>query len=131
MSIFKNVFGSSDASAGKSGFNWNMLTSISQLEEISAMSNEAPVIIFKHSTRCSISRMVLKQFENQFHPDSKVTAYFLDLLNYRDLSNTISERFNVMHQSPQLLLITDGTCVYDVSHDAIDAENLTARLNPR
>ena len=131
MSIFKNVFGSSNSSEHKNDFNWNMLTSISQLDEIVALSNQEPVLIFKHSTRCGISRMVLKQFENQFHRDSKATAYFLDLLNHRDISNAISEKFNVAHQSPQLLLIKGEICIYDVSHDAIDAEKLMARLLPR
>ena len=93
-----------------------------------AFSNEKPVVIFKHSTRCSISRMALKQFENEFDLEDRVDAYFLDLLEHRDISNEIANRFKVQHQSPQLLLIKDGKSVYDVSHSDIDAGELKGKL---
>lgn len=129
MSLFKNIFGNSDSSnTAKSNVDWKMLTDVNQLKEIAALSNETPILIFKHSTRCGISRMVLKQFENEFSPDTKVTPYFLDLLEHRDVSNAIAERFNVMHQSPQLLLIKDGKSIYDVSHDGIDARILKSKV---
>jgi bacillithiol system protein YtxJ len=51
--------------------------------------------------------MALKQFENEFDFSNKVTAYFLDLIAYRDVSNEIMNRFGVQHQSPQLM-IKDG-----------------------
>jgi bacillithiol system protein YtxJ len=87
--------------------NWNALTDLEQLNEIISLSNEKPVVIFKHSTRCSISRMALKQFENEFDLSDKVTPYFLDLIAHREISNGIAS-FGVMHQSPQLLLIKEG-----------------------
>jgi len=73
------------------------------------------VILFKHSTRCSISRMALKQFENEFDIENEVEAYFLDLLEHRDISNEIASRYDVYHQSPQLLLIKEENLIYDVS----------------
>jgi bacillithiol system protein YtxJ len=91
-------------------------------------SNEKPVVIFKHSTRCSVSRFALKQFENEFDLEDKVDAYFLDLLENRDISNAIATRFGVYHQSPQLLLIKEGKSVYDVSHSDIDARELKGKL---
>jgi bacillithiol system protein YtxJ len=129
MSIFNNLFGNSDKQTPiTSKIDWNLLTDLGQLNEIITLSNEKPVLIFKHSTRCSISRMALKQFENEFDLQAKVTPYFLDLLEFRSISNEIATRFNVMHQSPQLLLIRDGIAIYDVSHDSIDAQELKGKL---
>ena len=129
MSVFNSIFGNSEnQSASTSKINWIPLKDLGQLNEIMILSNEKPMLIFKHSTRCSISRMALKQFENEFDSENKVDAYFLDLLEYRDISNEIASRFNVYHQSPQLLLIKEGKSVYDVSHSDIDAGELKGKL---
>ncbi|RTY88890.1 bacillithiol system redox-active protein YtxJ [Flavobacterium sp. RSP15] len=129
MSFFKNIFNSSDNKDFKEKkINWNELTDLVQLDEIIAISNEKPVAIFKHSARCSISRMALKQFENEFNSSDKVTPYFLDLITHRDISNEIANRFGVTHQSPQLILIKDGKAIYNVSHSDIDAESLKAKV---
>ena len=129
MSIFNSIFGTSENNSNPSKINWVSLTDLGQLNEISQLSNEKPVVIFKHSTRCSISRMALKQFENEYDlSDNEVTTYFLDLLSFRDISNEIASRFNVVHQSPQLLLIVGGKSVYDVSHSAIDADELKSKI---
>ena len=129
MSFFKNMFSSSDdANTNENKINWNELTDLAQLDEIIAASNEKPVAIFKHSTRCSVSRMALKQFENQFKSSDKVTPYLLDLIAHRDISNEIATRFGVYHQSPQLILIKDGKAIYNVSHSDIDAEELVTKL---
>ena len=129
MGVFLNIFGGSgkqDIFSGK--INWIPLQDLGQLNEVVNNSNEKPVVIFKHSTRCSVSRMVLKQFENEFDLDDTVDVYFLDLLEHRDISNEIASRFNVYHQSPQLLLIKEGKSVYDVSHSDIDALELKGKL---
>lgn len=129
MSFFKNIFNSSeDKDSNENKINWNELTDIGQLNEIIAISNEKPVAIFKHSTRCSISRMALKQFEKEFNSSDKVTPYFLDLIAHRDISNEIATRFGVYHQSPQLILIKDGKAIYNVSHSDIDAEELGTKV---
>ena len=129
MSLFSTVFGSSEnQNTSKSKISWIDLTDIYQLDEIVLSSNEKPVVIFKHSTRCSVSRMALKQFETEFDLEDQVDAYFLDLIKYRDISNEIASRFNVYHQSPQLLLIKKGKLVYDVSHSDIDAGELKGKL---
>ena len=129
MSLFNSIFGKSEnPSSSTSKINWIPLKDLGQLNEIVAISNEKPVVIFKHSTRCSVSRMALKQFENEFDLEDKVDAYFLDLLEYRDISNEIASRFGVYHQSPQLLLIKEGKSIYDVSHSDIDAGELKGKL---
>lgn len=124
MSLFKNIFGSQDEENKVSKVDWRMLANVDDLNEIVNESAGKPVLIFKHSTRCSISRMVLKQFENEFDLQDKITPYFLDLLNHRDISNEIATKFDVYHQSPQLIVIQDGKSIYDASHDSIDAESL-------
>ena len=101
---------------------------LGQIDEIMEMSEQMPVIIFKHSTRCSISRMSLKNFENEYDLGENVSAYFLDLISFREVSNEIASRFNVVHQSPQLLLIVGGKSVYDVSHNSIDAQELKSKI---
>lgn len=129
MSFLNSIFGSSEnTDSPKSNINWTELTDILQLQEIEAISNEKPVVIFKHSTRCSISKMALKQFEREYDLNDTVDAYFLDLIAHRDISNEIANKFNVYHESPQLILIKNGKAVYDVSHSDIDAEALKTKV---
>jgi bacillithiol system protein YtxJ len=137
MSFLKNIFSSSNPEVAPSKIDWNPLTDLTQLNEIVTISHTKPVLIFKHSTTCSISRMALKNFENEFDVDTlqsvetlhcNVSTYFLDLLNYRAISNEIASRFNVVHQSPQILLIKDGIAVYNASHENIDAAILKEKL---
>jgi len=125
MSIFSSLFGNSEnQNLPVSKVNWISLTNILQLLEISERSFDKPVLIFKHSTRCSVSRMVLKQFESEFDVLDEVTPYLLDLLEYRTVSDEIAARFEVVHQSPQLLLIKDGKVVYTASHESISIAGL-------
>lgn len=129
MSFLQNIFGGSEnVDSAENKISWNDLTDLNQLDEIISLSNEKPVLIFKHSTRCSVSRMALKQFENEFNTYDKVTPYFLDLITYREISNAIADRFRVIHQSPQLILIKEGKAIYDVSHSDIDAGELAEKL---
>lgn len=121
MSLFNNFFGSTPQEETNSKINWLQLTDISQLDEIEDASNSKLVLIFKHSTRCSISRMALRQFENEFEANENVLPYYLDLLNHRDISNEIAIKFSVVHQSPQLLIISKEKCIYNTSHSDIDA----------
>ena len=129
MTLFKSIFGDSEnKNTNTSKINWIELTDLGQLNEIMDLSHEQPVVIFKHSTRCSISRMALKQFENEYDLEGSVTPYYLDLLNHRDISQEIATRFDVYHQSPQMLLIKEGKSIYDASHSDIDALELKGRV---
>ena len=124
MSLFKNIFGDSEAEKTVSKVNWIELSDLDQLDEIKELSQEKVIVIFKHSTRCSISRMVLKQFENEYNLENKVALYFLDLLEHRDISNEIANSFGVVHQSPQLIVIQKGVSIYNASHESIEASDL-------
>jgi bacillithiol system protein YtxJ len=128
MSFFNSIFGASDSDSQPANINWTQLTDLGQLNDISSLSFDKPVLIFKHSTRCSISRMALKQFENEFNLADQVIPYFLDLLEYRPISNEIASRFQVVHQSPQLILIKDGNAIYDVSHSDIQVDELAKQV---
>jgi len=109
--------------------NWNKLESIDQLQAIIESSHEQAVAIFKHSTRCSISSMALDRLEKDWDGQlDEVSAHYLDLIAHRDVSNAIVETFGVEHQSPQVLLIVDGKCVYNASHMGISVENLQAKV---
>lgn len=98
--------------------NWIPLTELAQLDLIKKQSFDSPQVIFKHSTRCSISSMALNRLERET-PPSNTHFYFLDLIKYRAISNEIAEQFNVYHESPQILVIKNGECVYDESHQGI------------
>ena len=92
--------------------NWIALNNEEQLDAISKLSFTKPVVIFKHSTRCSISTMAKARLDRAEQPDG-VDFYYLDLLNYRSLSNKIASVFSVHHESPQVLLIKNAECVYE------------------
>lgn len=127
MSILKNVFksNSSDSPKKNNAVRWIHLEELAQLNEIKELSKLESVIIFKHSTRCGISTMVKKRFEKTFDESmSELKTYYLDLLSYRNISNEIEARFNVMHQSPQLLVVKDGVVVEHASHYDILAIDL-------
>jgi bacillithiol system protein YtxJ len=113
--------------------NWKKLNSINNLEEALKNSFFKNILIFKHSTRCIISKTVLRNFENESNKgaEEKIDFYFLDLLDHRDVSNEIANRLNVEHQSPQLLLISKGVCVFNTSHEDISfkqIENLEIKV---
>ncbi|MGB3773804.1 MAG: bacillithiol system redox-active protein YtxJ [Leeuwenhoekiella sp.] len=108
---------------------WIALEREEQLDEIAEISTNTPVLIFKHSTTCGISRMALKQFEKEYDLEKKqVEPYFLDLKQYRSVSNAIASKFGVPHESPQILLIKNGTAVYNESHGGINVAGVKGKL---
>ncbi len=130
MGIFNKLFNSekTESSESKSETPWIDLNAMEQLDEIEKISEEKTVGILKHSTRCGISRMVLKMFESDYNldKDKPVELYFLDLINHRDISNEIAARFNVRHESPQLIVIKNREVVHHASHQAISADKLAS-----
>lgn len=128
MNFLKNIFKenpSNSTAISKEAVKFFTLDKMEQFDEIDLISQTKPVVIFKHSTRCSISRMALKQFETEFNfPKEKIDWYLLDLLNHRDLSNEIASRYNVVHQSPQIVVIRNGKAVFNESHENIAAVDL-------
>jgi len=123
MGIFKSLFNGNNEVEKNKKLNWIALTETSQLDKLVAQSNSKHVLIFKHSTRCGTSSMALRSFERQFKLDeTTIDIYFLDLLKYRSISNDVVEKFNVHHQSPQVLLIKNETVIYHNSHFSISVD---------
>ena len=109
------------------GINWQNLTSPDQLNELIEKSAARPQLVFKHSTRCSISAVALNRLE-QYPPEGDIEFWFVDLLQYRSLSNLIAETFRVHHESPQVLLIKNKVCFYDESHSGIISSEITEQI---
>tara|TARA_B100000768_G_scaffold114530_1_gene106026 strand:- start:3545 stop:3940 length:396 start_codon:yes stop_codon:yes gene_type:complete len=128
MGLFNGIFSSKKQTKEekKIFINWLPLTSLEQIEEIKKESKTSNILVFKHSTRCVISRMVIKQFEELFNEQNQqLKVYYLDLLNYRNVSDELGYVFQVMHQSPQLLVIKNEVSVYNASHNDITQINLS------
>ena len=103
--------------------NWNTLNSEIQLQQLTEHSFEKPQVIFKHSTRCSISSMVKNRLERTYQPVN-IDFHFLDLIAHRSLSLKIAEVFKTEHESPQILLIKNGVCIYNESHSGISMNEI-------
>ena len=105
--------------------NWKHLTSIDDLDSAIISSENRTVVLFKHSTRCSISRMALKMFESDWDESlAEVDAHYLDLLEHRDISAAIAEKLGVIHQSPQMIVLQAGQAVHHANHSSIDAADV-------
>jgi bacillithiol system protein YtxJ len=107
--------------------NWIPLRSIEDLEQVIHLSKEKPQVIFKHSTRCNISSVAKNRLERAGSPE-QIQFHYLDLISYRPLSNSVAERFAVEHESPQILVIKNGKCVYNESHMGIDMDEIKDQL---
>ncbi|RXK47664.1 bacillithiol system redox-active protein YtxJ [Aquirufa rosea] len=103
--------------------NWNNLNELSQIDQIIEDSKKQPIVVFKHSTRCSISATSLNRLERAWNVDN-TPAYLLDLIAFRTISNQIADTFQVEHQSPQVLVIDQGKCSYHASHWDISMDEL-------
>lgn len=110
--------------------DWIKLENSSQLEEIKRISAEKPVLIFKHSTRCSISSMAFDRLLRNWKKEDaeKVTPFFLDLIRFRNISDQISNDFGIYHQSPQIILVKEGKAIYDNSHMGISYPDIMSRI---
>lgn len=102
--------------------NWKTLQEIDQIETIKNQSHDRAVAIFKHSTRCGISHMAKHQLERDWDFGAgELDFYYLDLIRHRPVSNAVSEKLGVVHQSPQIIVLKDGKVVYHTSHHMISA----------
>ena len=122
MGIFNNLFNSTKEENNE--FPWYALESVAQLDTVVEESTTQTVAIFKHSTRCMISKMVKSSFENNENAEANVKLYYLDLIAYREVSNAIESRFGITHESPQLLIIENGDVIQHASHGDINTVTL-------
>lgn len=128
MKIFKGLFNTNENGQG-SNVPWQNLIEAITLETIRLNSKTKPQAVFKHSTSCGISNMVLQRFNTAYNLNQgQMDFYLLDLLAYREISNTIAQTFGVIHQSPQLIIVKNGVAVHSESHSDILQVNLTQFL---
>lgn len=108
---------------------WSPITSAADVESIKEHSHTVPCLIMKHSTTCNISAIAKYRLDSDWDFESNVLEpYYLDLLRFRPVSAYIAETFEVYHESPQVLLIVGGECVYDASHLDIRVEEVKEAL---
>ena len=103
--------------------NWIPLTKVEELEVIDKESFSRPVVIFKHSTTCSISHMAKGRLDRSKAP-ANISFYYLDLKQFRSVSNAVASHYDVAHESPQVILVANGKCVYDESHNGITMDEI-------
>jgi len=110
--------------------NWNQITTAEQIKHLDELSKTKPVLILKHSTTCSISATALGRIERTWkEADAEfITPYYLDLLAHRNISNEIAQHYNVHHESPQVLLIKDGKCIFSQTHMGINMAEILSHL---
>ena len=129
MGIFDSVFGKKEKTVKeKKELPWIQLESMDQLDAIAENSKNKTQVVYKHSSTCGISRMVLNMFSEGYNTDLDIDLYFLTIQNHREVSNTIEEKFGVKHESPQLLVIKNGEVVFHTSHGAIADTDFTQYL---
>jgi bacillithiol system protein YtxJ len=107
--------------------NWTRLESNEQWEALLAASAQRPQLVFKHSTRCSVSKVAQTRLEGSKLPEN-ADYHFLDLIRFRDISNRIAADMNIVHESPQILIIRNGTCTFHESHLGITAKEISFEL---
>ena len=120
MKFLRSLFTKQETDIAAPGLDWIHLTTEEQLSILDDASSLHPQLIFKHSTQCGISGVVLRSFSTKAaHPDSGFNYFVLDLLAHRSLSNAIAEKYGILHQSPQVLIIKNGMVVAHASHHGI------------
>jgi len=110
---------------------WSTLNSEEQIKEINIISDDKPVLIFKHSTRCPTSSMALNRLERKWTDElnNDITPFYLDLIKFRNISNSLATDYNIAHESPQILIIKGGKCVYNTSHMDISVDAIKEHIH--
>ena len=107
--------------------NWITINGEETIEEISKSEDYA--IIYKHSPRCMTSLMAFRNMKSGSESDYSIPFYMVDVIQNRDISRLIAEKFNIRHESPQVLIVKDGKCIFDTSHESIVLKNIVSKIN--
>lgn len=125
MGLLNKLFGGEKEKREEKVLPWIPLNDLKQLDYIKKKSGIKTQVIFKHSTRCGISSMVQRQFISEYNfSEKELDLYYLDILSYRQISDEVGYKFQLIHQSPQLLVIKNGTLVANASHGQINQVDL-------
>lgn len=126
MGFFSNLISGVKTQKEEKVLPWIPLNTLEQLDQIEKTSKSKLQVIFKHSTRCGMSRVILNRFIDGYNLDeTHLDLYFLDVINYRDVSNEVGYKFQIIHESPQLLAIKNGLVVAHESHSSVNAIDLS------
>ena len=97
---------------------------MNEWQQILINSEKEPFIIFKHSATCPISAGAHKRMEAFEGKDIDSKIFKVIVQNSRDVSNKIAEDLGVEHESPQVIIVSKQSAVYDASHHSIEAEDV-------
>lgn len=130
MGLFNNLFGNNNETS--QSMNWNTLEKIEDLDQALEASKTGPIVLFKHSTRCSISSSALNRLERNWQEsETAATPYYLDLISHRDISGSIAEKLGVQHQSPQMIIVENGKAIFNSSHMDINFEDVKSNASAK
>jgi len=94
------------------------------LEQLLKQSRKEPVLLFKHSTQCSRSAAVIEGFEAFERKNPSLVCGLILVIEDRDISDEVEERFAIRHESPQAILIVNEAPVWHASHWKITEDAL-------
>ena len=106
------------------------LTTSEAFDDLVARSHEQPFIVFKHSNRCPISADAKERVEDAVSEGViDLPVFCVVVHDVRELSDHIASSLNVPHQSPQVIVVTDGNAVYDADHGDITGAGIQEALS--
>jgi len=111
-------------------FNWNEIRSEDELNQVLAGASDSAEkfpLILKHSKRCVLSGMAKNRLER--NADIRISYYFIDIISNRSVSDLLTEKTGVKHESPQMFLFSGSNLISVKSHMAIDATEVRTRLD--
>lgn len=125
MGIFNKLFKGEQEEKNQNGISWNEIKTVDDLNNAIKNSSEKPVVLFKHSTRCSISSSAISRLERKWNSEeTSASPYYLDLISFREVSSAIAQKLGVQHQSPQMIVVKNGKATFNASHMEINFEDV-------
>ena len=103
---------------------WNPLQTEAELDALIQQSNISPCLIYKHSSRCSLSYVARSRLESRAKDLTGISLYLIDLIKNRNISNLVAEKLYVHHESPQIILVEKEECILDNSHLGIRVDEI-------
>jgi bacillithiol system protein YtxJ len=110
------------------------LQHIEQLDRLLSESHTRPLLLFKHSFSCGVSAEALDELIDHLNADIVAAGVpdphyaIVTVQTHRDVSNAVSVRLGVRHETPQALLIRDGRVIWSASHFRVTAEAMKQAL---
>ena len=109
---------------------WTNLGTRDELDAVFRASSDRPVVLLKHSLSCGSSKSTLRDLRGfADRPENEAAVFALvEIQNARDLSDEITERTGVTHESPQVIVLRNGRASWHASHWRISMNRLAGAL---